>query len=284
MSAMRSLNFVARLTSDLIPYIGGDRRTPVVYFDKVRNVGDLLNPYIVPKITGQETRRSKSNIFAHLRAIGSVLGSANWQSYIWGSGSIDGNPPRSRLDPQKIRAVRGVLTREMLYGCGYPIESVPLGDPAVLLPRYYSKERVATTFRVGVVPHFSDMDILLNGNIVVPKDCFVIDVAQDPETFIDSLLKCDFIVSSSLHGLILADAYGIPNVWASFSDRLLGGEFKFMDYYTTTDSPKQVVYHVATQSDFTELLKSISSIASKKLFKFNADNLLDAFPREMKPV
>ncbi|MER8386462.1 polysaccharide pyruvyl transferase family protein [Mesorhizobium sp. M1380] len=281
---MRSLNFVARLTSDLIPYIGGDRRTPVVYFDKVRNVGDLLNPYIVPKITGQETRRSKSNVFAHLRAIGSVLGSANRQSYIWGSGSIDGNPPRSRLDPQKIRAVRGVLTREMLYGCGYPIESVPLGDPAVLLPRYYSKERVAATFRIGVVPHFSDMDILLKGNIVVPKDCLVIDVAQEPEAFIDSLLKCDFIVSSSLHGLILADAYGISNVWASFSDRLLGGEFKFMDYYTTTDSPKQVVYHVATQSDFTELLKSISSIASRKLFKFNTDDLLDAFPREMKSV
>ncbi|WP_352903165.1 polysaccharide pyruvyl transferase family protein [Mesorhizobium sp. M0833] len=281
---MRAIGVLSRFTSELVPFLKGDRRTPVVYFDKVRNVGDLLNPYLIPRITGVETRRSKSSAFIHLRAIGSVLGSANWQSYIWGAGSIDGSPPRFRLDPRKIRAVRGVLTRDMLSNCGYPMDSVLLGDPAWLLPRYYKKRSSinGAAYRVGIVPHFSDMERFVDKSLVPSQDCTVIDVGLDPESFVDKVLSCDFIVSSSLHGLIIADAYDVPNAWVKFSNKLLGDEFKFRDYYSTTDCPKEPAYRVAMQSDLTGLLSSISSIATTKQFKRNADDLLDAFPSEMK--
>ena len=48
---------------------------------------------------------------------------------------------------------------------------------------------------------------------------------------IDQITACDYIASSSLHGIILADAYGIPNVWIQLSNRIRGNGFKYRDYY-----------------------------------------------------
>lgn len=52
---------------------------------------------------------------------------------------------------------------------------------------------------------------------------------------IDQINECEFIISSSLHGLIISDAYNIPNVWAVFSDKIVGGEFKYKDYYASVN-------------------------------------------------
>ena len=38
-----------------------------------------------------------------------------------------------------------------------------------------------------------------------------------------------------MHGLLAADAIGIPNAWLKLSDRLRGGDFKFQDYYSIFD-------------------------------------------------
>ncbi|WP_156383835.1 hypothetical protein [Methylobacterium sp. Leaf456] len=50
---------------------------------------------------------------------------------------------------------------------------------------------------------------------------------------IDAVLSCRRILSSSLHGLILAHAYGIPATWLKISDRPLGDDFKFRDYWAS---------------------------------------------------
>jgi pyruvyltransferase len=59
-------------------------------------------------------------------------------------------------------------------------------------------------------------------------------VFSGAQEFVDQLCRCRVIASSSLHGLIAADAYDIPFVWISLSKRLVGGDFKFRDYFLST--------------------------------------------------
>jgi pyruvyltransferase len=114
------------------------------------------------------------------------------------------------------------------------------GDPALLFNRFYVP-RVEKRFKLGIIPHYVD------------KDCeFISEVRKDPAikiikvwhgrldyylrgdskflTLIDEICSCERILSSSLHGLILADAYGIPAHWIKLSGRVLGDGFKFFDH------------------------------------------------------
>jgi pyruvyltransferase len=110
------------------------------------------------------------------------------------------------------------------------------------------------------------------------EDVIIIDVRQKPEPFIDQLIKCEYIVSSSLHGLILADSYQIPNKWAAFSDKITGGSFKFRDYYSTTDSAEESCFLCIEEDRFKELICNIEKYASVKNYIYDREELTKSFP------
>jgi len=130
-----------------------------------------------------------------------------------------------------VFAVRGPHSADILRTRSIDCP-VAYGDPAVLLPLFHNSP-TSKSYRYGLVPHFMNQE---NPWIQTQRrrdDTLLIDVMASPEVVVDMIRTCDMIVSSSLHGNIVAHAYGIPSVWVRLSDRVKGGSFKFLDYYAS---------------------------------------------------
>lgn len=254
-------------------------RMPVYYFSAERNVGDLLTPYLVEKLTGRAAHNVKSRYFRHILAVGSMMHRAKSNSDIWGTGTL-GPEIASRIPVSKLRihALRGHLSKALVYGEGANGVDIPLGDPAVLMKDYFDPQ-VEKKYRIGIIPHYVDEDLSMF-KALSREDVCVINVRNHPESFIRELLACEFVLSSSLHGLILADTYGVPNKWVSFSDKLAGGRFKFEDYYSTTSQPDEDVVPIVDAQELDACLKSIQDLASVKLFEENKKELEASFPKD----
>lgn len=259
------------------------KNIPIFYFSKTKNVGDILNPYLIQKISGKETTLARSRRVKHVLPIGSIIHFGTKKSTVWGSGIIHPSqlPPANILKKMRYKAVRGLLTKQELESYDINLDDIPLGDPAVLLPLYYSPQKTARRFRVGIVPHFVDADNPVLLKHLNDEDVLIIDIKQNPEDFIDQINSCDYIFSSSLHGLIISDTYKVPNAWLRFSDKVIGGDFKFHDYYSTTDEVN--FYSTAPINIYNqEILDNIIDCPEKfckvNNYIYNKQDLLAAFP------
>jgi pyruvyltransferase len=200
----------------------------VYWYNRDSNFGDQLNPYLIPKLFGVPIKwvnydSKTKKVFS----IGSILGKASSQDEIWGSGLI--SRVSKPFSPPKIHSVRGPLTRARLLDFGIKCPAI-YGDPALLLPLIYSP-KIAKRFKIGVIPHYVDKKDPAVLAISKDPSIKIIDIQKSVESVISDVLSCEFIFSSSLHGLVVADAYGIHNSWIRFSNKIIGGDFKFNDYF-----------------------------------------------------
>lgn len=252
------------------------KRYPFFYYNKVMNVGDFLNVYLVERISGRKPYLVRTPFFSHLLPVGSIMHFSNRRSVVWGSGLIKEEDAQF-CSYSKVVALRGMLSKKALSSRDGGLDGVALGDPAVLMPFFYKRPELKKIYRVGVVLHYSERDMDIFKGLVGDGVTFI-DVSQVETGFIDKLCQCEYVISSSLHGLILADAYGIPNKWAVFSDRIIGGRFKFMDYYSTTSSPDEMPCIASTREDLEDMVKKIGDTSSVKGFVEDKLKLLDSFP------
>lgn len=237
------------------------------------NFGDILNPYLIEKMTGiPPTFVSKGK--PGLIAIGSVIKWAHYGNTVWGSGTS--RDPET-LSPLAIyKSVRGPISRKnVLLSGGYCPEIY--GDPALLLPRYY-KPKVKKKYKLGYIPHYQHLDIKFGGDA---KLINVLRVSnEDIEAFINEVCECEMIISTSLHGIIIAHAYGIPAQWAIISNaekQIHGDNIKYVDYFLGVGLPVQTPIDL---KNFDVLESSIfKTLISKNVdLKFDANKLLNAFP------
>lgn len=230
--------------------------------DGVYNFGDELGPYLVRKLSGEEVRFkeiSKWPFNRTLITIGSILAASTRNCNVWGSGVID---KFHNIGGGNFFAVRGPITQQRVRECGHKAPDV-LGDPALLLPWVY-KPRIDPKYKLGIIPHHVDYGDIRNK--VNDPEILIIDLTEPIEIVVTNILSCKMILSTSLHGLIVPHAYGIPALWFRHSDKLVGDNSKFKDYYLS------VGLIGASIIDFD--INKLSDVKVEKLFYENSENSL----------
>jgi hypothetical protein len=186
------------------------------------NFGDELSPRIVGALGGRPVAYARRG--RKLLAVGSILALAQPGDFVWGTG-LPGQVDVAR--GVAFLAVRGPLTRAELVRQGHACPEV-YGDPALLVGRLFDPPPMERP-RVTVVPHHVDHAEARSS--LQGHDVEIVDVFADAEDTLRRIRGASVVYSSSLHGLIAAEAFGVPAVWVEFSDRVIGGGFKFRDYY-----------------------------------------------------
>ena len=251
--------------------------------DGKENYGDLLSKYIVEKVSKQpviHVKHPSQKIYKyflkHYLSIGSIISQCNHNSIVWGSGIIFKN---QEIKKAKFLAVRGPYTRNRILELGYSVPEV-YGDPAILLPLYYKNGNIKKKFKIGIIPHYVDYKEVKE----VFKDdsrIKVINLLTDNlEATTDEILECENIISSSLHGVIVSQAYEIPSLWIKFSEKLAGDNIKFYDYFESVGlnfkneiaiNPSNLTYELME-----ELLSKNNDVLlpKKDVLKFRREQLL----------
>lgn len=245
------------------------------------NFGDSLNPVIVEHISGRKPLMSNYLINLNNKPVYSVIGSildnsSDENLVVWGSGFMCSSGIFVKK-PKKICAVRGPLSRDLCIKQGIYCPEI-YGDPALLYPSIY-KPSVEKKYKLGIIPHYFDKeDSILN---LFKKDphILIIDILDEVNNVVDDICRCERIASSSLHGIIAADAYGIPSIWIKFSDKVGGDGFKFHDYFMsvgrTDNMPLLITKNTTFKDIYNEFYEYRISIDLDKLLKacpFKAEN------------
>lgn len=202
------------------------------------NFGDYIGPYIFRKMTGVMPVFARAALADRTNpayfTCGSIIEKVTKADacIVWGSGRYIWHGRFAR--PLLATAVRGPLTLESFYRANYPAPDV-LGDPGLCVPMFF-QPRIEKSHRIGFIPHLSELAYWSAQKL--GKDVSLISPSGTVEGVVSSILSAERIVSSSLHGVVLAHAYGVPATWVyPTTRRLVGGGLKFADYFGAVGEP-----------------------------------------------
>lgn len=190
--------------------------------------------------------------------------------HIWGSGFILEDTDFIWPRPTVVHAVRGELSRAKLS------LEVPVGDPGILAARLFNKRPTIDT-EIALVPHFVDHHIVQKMSF--PSRWKIVHPDGEPIEVIRKIASSEIVISSSLHGLIIADAFGIPAIWARSSlDLYKKSDFKFFDHASARrreyNSP--LTYDELINNSNEQLI-SLATIADRDINSWS-EILIDSFP------
>ena len=210
------------------------------------NFGDGVNKLFWKYLTNNKIYNNKSKL--HFITTGSIMCLVNDKSIIFGTGfiskksDIGGGNFRSKSNikhqiPLKVIAVRGPLSRQKLLD--FNIECPEnYGDPLILMPCLNNNSTNIDENIIGIIPHYIDKKSenykLLKKNLEekgYTVNYINIEVGSNHNKFINEINKCKYIISSSLHGVIMGIVYKKKTIYVEFSNNVLGEGFKFKDFF-----------------------------------------------------
>lgn len=238
------------------------------------NFGDYISLKLVERIVGRPVRayvKGQKNIEKKLLATGSILSFALDHDIVWGSG-INGKllkPKDYKFKTLDVRSVRGPLTRDFLMQ-HFQIDCPEIyGDPALLVPWFFPeftrKEKPSCDYII--IPHYSEEHLF-------PKDEWDnVVYSTDPwDEVIEKIVDSRFVISSSLHGVIIAEAYGIPaRLLRTTNNEPI---FKYQDYYSGTGRP---------QFSYASTVNEALEMGGEPPIQCDLEKIYEAFPFEHWP-
>ena len=271
------------------------KEVKVSYAD-LNNAGDLLNKDLIEKLSDYKIIRSKV-YDADMIAIGGALFGLQYSGglrgliqrglktvygnkplYIWGSGFLYGDREtpfyRNNLIVCALRGRKTLEKIEKLTRNSY--KDAVLADAGLLVDILIDKKQ-QKKYKIGIIPHFSqqgEKQFCIEKND--PK-YHLINIMDSPKSVAEEIASCEYIASSSLHGLIFADSLHVPSLRIVGKTELPGGEFKFEDYYScygVSDSPWRDNEKLPTESDI-----AAGSCVDFDLVDEKKDALLKCFPK-----
>jgi pyruvyltransferase len=254
--------FYTIATGLIVPFISYATEDTMFWWPSSQpNFGDYLSKVIVERILGRPVYyRPLSSKERILLAAGSILHYARDGDVIWGSGFRENPIGENRFHQIDVRAVRGPVTRNFLLQMGIPCPEV-YGDPAILMgylfPEFKKEEPI---YDYIIIPNIGEKDCFtLYKNVVLPTEPW--------EEIIKKMLKSRLVISSSLHGIIVAESFGVPArlLKMTWIEPLI----KYHDYYQSTGRPN---FQYATS------VQDALKMGGEKLGYIDIQPLLQSFP------
>jgi pyruvyltransferase len=218
---------------------------------------------LVERILASERIDAAYGADKRLLTVGSIMHFAKPGDVVWGTG-INGKRHGLAEHPAlDVRAVRGPLTRRILQEAGNDVPEV-YGDPGLLWSRFWPREHYAASAdqAVGIVPNLHDWPRY-------SSDPRAINPRGEVHEVISRIARCEFIASTSLHGLVIAESFGIPARLVPPSTEPM---HKYHDYYGGTGRP--AVRVAATVDQAIEM-------GGETPPDWDGDALLGAFPLDL---
>ena len=217
------------------PFILPTRQKVRAYWWKGKglpNWGDGLTPFLLSRFAHVEAVWTERGT-AEVVVVGSILGHIMGPWYkgaILGAGKLFQEqviPPHAA-----ILALRGPLSAKGVHG------TFALGDPGLLADELVRIE--TKKYDLCIVPHWSDQTLAHDARFT-QYEHIVVDSSWDPLRIVRTMAESRKVVSSSLHGLIVADALAIPRRFETSANwHSEGGCFKVRDHNAAVGLPFEV--------------------------------------------
>ena len=231
-----------------------------------RNFGDHLSHVISAAVARERglTFDDETSRPRRLLGVGSILHFAQDGDTIWGSG-VNGKIALEEIRARSldVRAVRGPKTAEVLRGFGIQVPEV-FGDPALLLPHYFgARFRVEPVRDYIFIPNLNDLKT--HGqldNLVSPLSGW--------NRCVQAICSANLVLASSLHGIILADAFGVPARYVRLTET--ESQFKYDDYAQGTGRRALVPARSIAEA---------REMGGHEPIRFDPEPLIRAFPYDL---
>lgn len=231
------IKFILRNHISLNGEISKHNRINLEWWNHKLNIGDTLANVVYNWMLERKNCAPNKKVKKtyHLMTVGSIIAIKPFDAVIWGSGlhtllSTEVVFAHRRIVKYDVRAVRGPITKYILEKNGYQCKNSACGDPVVLMPNIYAPSSLKKKYNYSIIRHVNTISSH-------SKESEIHEISvetADYKSFIDEVVASELVISSSLHGIIIAEAYGIPAIFLNENGERNSELLKYYDWYYST--------------------------------------------------